>query len=775
MANFGSMARGLGSAASSAWKLGKGIAAAGEAMLELAKFTDETAKKIIHLADAMGGRWVQMNDLAFKTARTMAMSRDKAIQYNNQLIKSTKELAAQYGISAREMADFQKSYSEAVGRNVVLTQQQIAHMSALSKITDNATAAALVDEFDKLGIGIAGATAQVGLMQERAKALGINATKATKMLRDNIKLASTYSFRNGVDDIERMALKAASMRMDMNEIMRATEKFADIEGAITNSANIQLLGGSFAQNFSNPMGAMYEAMADPKAFQDRIFNTIKGKGRYDEKTGAVTFDPVTMMQMREMAKSLGMSAEQLNTSAMAVVQNEKVMQELSRNSRMVELSEEDKVAIQNLARTNVGDDGRHYVTWLKDGVTQTRAVEDLTKEELAIAKDNQLTQEKLWGDVHDIADLLHAVHGRARETKSVREAEKGLQGWWDSLVTGIQDFWMKYVSGGYNAVSNSVGTKHYAQGGIVKPLHGEDGMIVPGNSYTGDKVPAMLNSGEMVLNASQQKSMFDMISSMALGVGSVYGINKFAGRPGMSGIGSTMMLASAIGGGDVGDKEIIEAHLIKSAIKDMKPLKDSIKGIAEASKVATESTSGVETRLGKMGKSIDKFSQKMYSPFEYVGKKLRSTKMATSITDYYNKLKAVEDKAVSLEKLDEEILDNKTKEERNSKKKDRAKGRRARKAEKLAMKQAKMASVIEKPIEQAAKPIAKASKAIGTLGKVAKVGGRMLGPLGVMMSVGGSVVEGFNAKSRYDEQMKEIPVEIIGTVYETRRKTPVSA
>ena len=39
------------------------------------------------------------------------------------------------------------------------------------------------------------------------------------------------------------------------------------------------------------------------------------------------------------------------------------------------------------------------------------------------------------------------------------------------------------------------------------------GGIVPGTSFTGDKVPALLNSGEMVLNGSQQSKLFQMLNS----------------------------------------------------------------------------------------------------------------------------------------------------------------------------------------------------------------------------------------------------------------------
>lgn len=45
------------------------------------------------------------------------------------------------------------------------------------------------------------------------------------------------------------------------------------------------------------------------------------------------------------------------------------------------------------------------------------------------------------------------------------------------------------------------------------------GGIVPGTSYTGDKVESLLNSREMVLNAGQQRNLFDRINSGDLGGG----------------------------------------------------------------------------------------------------------------------------------------------------------------------------------------------------------------------------------------------------------------
>ena len=52
------------------------------------------------------------------------------------------------------------------------------------------------------------------------------------------------------------------------------------------------------------------------------------------------------------------------------------------------------------------------------------------------------------------------------------------------------------------------------------------GGIVGGSSYTGDRVQALLNSGEMILNAGQQKNLFDSINSGNISKGDASGQSK---------------------------------------------------------------------------------------------------------------------------------------------------------------------------------------------------------------------------------------------------------
>lgn len=70
--------------------------------------------------------------------------------------------------------------------------------------------------------------------------------------------------------------------------------------------------------------------------------------------------------------------------------------------------------------------------------------------------------------------------------------------------------WLAFLGAGLAAVATTIATiSSYATGGIV-----------PGTSYTGDKVVAHVNSGEMILNAQQQARLFALANG-ALSLGDI--------------------------------------------------------------------------------------------------------------------------------------------------------------------------------------------------------------------------------------------------------------
>lgn len=62
--------------------------------------------------------------------------------------------------------------------------------------------------------------------------------------------------------------------------------------------------------------------------------------------------------------------------------------------------------------------------------------------------------------------------------------------------------WMLAAGAALSVVAAMASIPKFANGGVV-----------PGISFAGDKVPAMLNSGEMILNGSQQANLFKMLNS----------------------------------------------------------------------------------------------------------------------------------------------------------------------------------------------------------------------------------------------------------------------
>lgn len=72
--------------------------------------------------------------------------------------------------------------------------------------------------------------------------------------------------------------------------------------------------------------------------------------------------------------------------------------------------------------------------------------------------------------------------------------------WWEWLAFGI--------TGMIQLVSMVSQIKQLTAGGYA------EGGIVPGNSFNGDRVMAMVNSGEMILNTHQQKNLFDMLNGI---------------------------------------------------------------------------------------------------------------------------------------------------------------------------------------------------------------------------------------------------------------------
>lgn len=128
--------------------------------------------------------------------------------------------------------------------------------------------------------------------------------------------------------------------------------------------------------------------------------------------------------------------------------------------------------------------------------------------ELTQGKEANITQE-----VSKIAGGLNQVIGGLNSLGI--EIPKGIA----NVVNGIQS--ITTILGGIATTVMAIQTlatadffKLFSGGGIV---HAASGFMVPGNNFSGDRVPALLNSGEVVLNKAQQGNLVSQLTENPMG------------------------------------------------------------------------------------------------------------------------------------------------------------------------------------------------------------------------------------------------------------------
>jgi hypothetical protein len=119
-------------------------------------------------------------------------------------------------------------------------------------------------------------------------------------------------------------------------------------------------------------------------------------------------------------------------------------------------------------------------------------------------------QQLFKGILSSVGEFITSMGGAIMSYGIAMEAFK--KAFSNPVVAIVAGLALMIAGGVVSNLAGSIGTKKFAMGGIV-----------PGSSYSGDQVPVMANSGEMILNSSQQTSLFSMLNSGNNGVNNVGG------------------------------------------------------------------------------------------------------------------------------------------------------------------------------------------------------------------------------------------------------------
>lgn len=365
------------------------------------------------VAKNIANRWYEWQHMAYSTSRALGKDREQAEAFFNRSLRYTRELSKNYGMSYEQVTKFQSELSNTLGRAVDMSRQQIETTAAMAALSSPEDATRLVDEMDRFGGSIQDASFYMELTQERAQKLGLNPVKATKTIADNLRLASTYSFKSGIDGLSKMALEAQRLRVSMESIVQASDNFNTIEGAIENSAKLQMLGGKFAAFGGNPMANLYNATSSQEDFFESVKQMFSDNGVFNRRTGVVEIDPMTRRFIMEAAKSMGLSVNEALQMTQSSVKNK----EISSRLRDVGFTDAQRAFIESKAQY----DARTQSFKITDEYTgEEKDVSMLTPEDVVKLQANTIDEKHMFGDVRDIRDYLYNnVLGR-QKTRAIR-------------------------------------------------------------------------------------------------------------------------------------------------------------------------------------------------------------------------------------------------------------------------------------------------------------------------------------------------------------------
>lgn len=272
--------------------------------------------------------------------------------------------ALRFGGSMEDVATIMATFSNETNRNRMFDKESIGRIIELAYATGLGVegASEMAASFENIGLSLEKTVDISDKARQLAAKFNLNSTKALQTLNNFVKQFQGYDFKNGITGLNKMVAQAQSLRFDLTSMKSIADKIFEPEGAIEAAAQLQVLGGKFAE-MADPFQLMYAAQNAPELLAENLMKVTKGMAKRG-KDGIFTISPMDRKIISEAANSLGMNADNLINAA---IEQGKMADKLSANKflRSGLFSEDDRMAISNLMRFD--DKKKGYVIRMPDG------------------------------------------------------------------------------------------------------------------------------------------------------------------------------------------------------------------------------------------------------------------------------------------------------------------------------------------------------------------------------------------------------------------------
>lgn len=243
----------------------------------------------------------------FQTDRGMSSTQNATFE---KWMLGQGESFAKFNKTIEDVLKMQSSYTEQSGRAVNFSENDNLQSIAVGRLVGDESLINFQSQMQLFNHSVSESADIMYEMYKDVNKMGLSQKKVTKDVLANLKLANKYDFKNGTKGFIELAKWAENARFNLSSLGNIIEKTQSggLEGAITQSAKLQVLGGNFAR-YADPLAMFNESLTDPEAYSKRILNMFTGMGKLDRKTGETEFNGADHIRIRAAAEALGISVE----------------------------------------------------------------------------------------------------------------------------------------------------------------------------------------------------------------------------------------------------------------------------------------------------------------------------------------------------------------------------------------------------------------------------------------------------------------------------------
>jgi hypothetical protein len=256
----------------------------------------------------------EMDKAMRKAALEMGVVGKETESFRNN-IKTVAKETQMIGIGIEKLSEIQSAYSNNLGRAVVLSKEGLKGLGQMAAATGLGAegAAQMASDMELQGISAEKTAKFTEQTMNDAHRMGLNASKVIKMVANNIKMLNKYNFKEGVKGLEKLAMLTTRLGVDMDFASGMADKLWDVEGAVEMSAQLQVMGGAWA-NMADPFHLMYMARNDIAGLTEELGNAAAKSVTFNNKTGEFDMAAKEMHRLKIIAEQTGIAYEDLVTA-----------------------------------------------------------------------------------------------------------------------------------------------------------------------------------------------------------------------------------------------------------------------------------------------------------------------------------------------------------------------------------------------------------------------------------------------------------------------------